>query len=86
MVALELQDVHKSFGPVRAVDGLSAAVEAGCIYGFLGPTGRARHYAAMIVNILRPDHGTIPYSVTAGAADAQSDRLYAEERGSCTEK
>lgn len=83
MVALELQDVHKSFGPVRAVDGLSAAVEAGCIYGFLGPNGAGKTTTLrMIVNILRPDHGTITLFGNGSSPQMRNPIGYMpEERG-----
>jgi len=83
MVALELQDVHKSFGAVRAVDGLSAAVEAGCIYGFLGPNGAGKTTTLrMIVNILRPDSGTITlFGNGAGSQICNQIGYMPEERG-----
>ncbi len=40
--AIELREIRKSFGPVRAVDGLSLAVPQGAVYGFLGPNGAGK--------------------------------------------
>lgn len=37
---IEIQDLVKSYGGNVAVDHLSATIEKGKIYGFLGPTGR----------------------------------------------
>ncbi|MGE5295041.1 MAG: ABC transporter ATP-binding protein, partial [Solirubrobacterales bacterium] len=58
--AIELQEVRKSFGPVRAVDGLSIAVPRGSVYGFLGPNGAGKTTTLrMIMDIIRPDSGEI---------------------------
>jgi ABC-2 type transport system ATP-binding protein len=58
--ALLLDDVSKSFGSVRAVDGLSLAVPEGAIYGFIGPNGAGKTTAIrMIMSILYPDSGSI---------------------------
>ncbi|MEV4175945.1 ABC transporter ATP-binding protein [Nonomuraea sp. NPDC049709] len=42
MSAIEIRDLSKSFGPVRAVDGVSFTVEAGTITGYLGPNGAGK--------------------------------------------
>lgn len=42
MHALELTGVTKRFGSQVAVNNLDLAVPRGCIYGFIGPNGRAR--------------------------------------------
>ncbi|TMR09508.1 ATP-binding cassette domain-containing protein [Nonomuraea turkmeniaca] len=42
MAAIEIRDLSKSFGPVRAVDGVSFTVEAGTITGYLGPNGAGK--------------------------------------------
>ena len=39
MAAIELDDVHKSFGDVRALGGVDLEVEEGEVFGFLGPNG-----------------------------------------------
>jgi len=60
MHAIELENVCKSFGPVRAVDGLTVHVPQGCVYGFLGPNGAGKTTTLrMIMDIIRPDHGAI---------------------------
>ena len=40
--AIRLENVCRSFGPVRALDGLSLQVSPGIIYGFLGPNGAGK--------------------------------------------
>ena len=39
---LEATDVHKSFGPVEALRGVSLAVEEGEMFGLLGPNGAGK--------------------------------------------
>jgi ABC-2 type transport system ATP-binding protein len=40
--AIEVQDLHKSYGTVRAVDGISFAVSPGEIFGLLGHNGAGK--------------------------------------------
>jgi ABC-2 type transport system ATP-binding protein len=57
---IEIQNVTKTFGTVRAVDDLSLKVPNGTIYGFIGPNGSGKTTTIrMIMNILYPDKGTI---------------------------
>ena len=39
---LELLDIHKHFGAVRANDGVTMRVEAGTIHGLLGENGAGK--------------------------------------------
>lgn len=58
--AVEIQDVHKRFRDVTAVDRLSLSVPDGCVYGFIGPNGSGKSTTMrMIANIIHPDSGTI---------------------------
>jgi ABC-2 type transport system ATP-binding protein len=60
MDAILLEQVCKSFGKVRAVDGLSARIPTGSIYGLLGPNGAGKTTTIrLIMNIIRPDSGRI---------------------------
>jgi ABC-2 type transport system ATP-binding protein len=57
---LEVCDVSKSFGHVRAVAGLSLAVPRGTIFGLLGPNGAGKTTTIrMIMRISLPDAGRI---------------------------
>jgi ABC-type multidrug transport system ATPase subunit len=57
--ALEVHNLVKTFGPVRAVDGLSFAVEPGTIFGLLGPNGAGKSTTLKILTTLsRPTTGT----------------------------
>ncbi|XVQ89840.1 ABC transporter ATP-binding protein [Microbispora siamensis] len=42
MAAIEIKNLVKSFGPVKAVDGVSFSVEAGSVTGYLGPNGAGK--------------------------------------------
>jgi ABC-2 type transport system ATP-binding protein len=42
MSAIRIEDLHKVFGKVIALDGLSLNVEPGTIFGFLGPNGAGK--------------------------------------------
>ena len=57
--AIELRDLVKTFGPVRALDGLSLAVEPGELHGFLGPNGAGKSTAIRVMlGLLRADSGS----------------------------
>jgi ABC-2 type transport system ATP-binding protein len=83
MDAILLEQVCKSFGEVRAVDGLSAQVPVGSIYGFLGPNGAGKTTTIrMIMNIIRPDGGRIGIFGDGATALAKARIGYMpEERG-----
>jgi ABC-2 type transport system ATP-binding protein len=83
MHAVEIENVSKSFGPVRAVADLSLAVPEGSIYGFIGPNGSGKTTTLrMILDIFRPDAGTIRV-LGSPLAGPQTDRIgyLPEERG-----
>lgn len=42
MSAIRIENLSKTFGPVRALDGLSLEVEENSIFGFLGPNGAGK--------------------------------------------
>jgi ABC-2 type transport system ATP-binding protein len=58
MAIIEVSGLTKRYGRVKAVDGLSFAVEAGQVVGFLGPNGAGKTTALrMLVGLVRPDSG-----------------------------
>ncbi|HKO57817.1 MAG TPA: ATP-binding cassette domain-containing protein [Thermoanaerobaculia bacterium] len=79
---LAVRDVVKTFGAVRAVDGVSFTVRRGTITGLLGRNGAGKTTTIrMITGIFMPDRGSIEW---AGGADhdAQDHIGYLpEERG-----
>ena len=57
---LRLVDVSKSFGGLRALDGLSFSVEGGEILGMIGPNGSGKSTAFNVVTgVLSCDHGRV---------------------------
>lgn len=61
---IEVRDLAKNYGALRAVDGVSFRVNRGDILGFLGPNGAGKSTTMkMIAGFLRPDSGT---AVVAG--------------------
>jgi ABC-type branched-subunit amino acid transport system ATPase component len=59
---LDVRDLHRQFGGVRAVNGASFAVPPGQITGLIGPNGAGKSTVLNIVaGALRPDSGTVSY-------------------------
>jgi ABC-2 type transport system ATP-binding protein len=59
-VILQVQNLYKSFGQVKAVQGTSFAVQKGQCFGLLGPNGAGKSTTIeMIETIQRPDQGEI---------------------------
>ena len=60
MPAIEAHGLHKAFGEVRAVDGLTLRVEAGSIYALVGADGAGKTTAMrLLCGALRADAGEI---------------------------
>ena len=56
---IEVKGLVKTYGPKRAVNGVSFRVNRGDILGFLGPNGAGKSTTMkMITGFLRPDSGT----------------------------
>jgi ABC-2 type transport system ATP-binding protein len=49
MTAVRIEGLCKSFGEVRALDGLTLSVESGTVFGFLGPNGAGKTTAIRIL-------------------------------------
>ncbi|MDQ1356068.1 MAG: branched-chain amino acid transport system ATP-binding protein livF, partial [Acidimicrobiaceae bacterium] len=57
---LELHEVHKHFGGVKAVDGVSFAVRRGAVSGLIGPNGAGKTTVVnLVTGQLSPDDGAI---------------------------
>ncbi len=60
MAVMRIASLEKSFGDVRAVRDLSLSVEAGDLYGLLGPNGSGKTTTlACALGLLPPDAGTV---------------------------
>ena len=57
-LAIEATGLAKTFGDVRAVDGVDLAVRRGSVYGVLGPNGAGKTTTIrMLATLLEPDAG-----------------------------
>ncbi len=80
---LEAREVRKSYGDLRAVDGLSFSARPGEIFGLIGPNGAGKSTTIrMAMNIIAPDSGDI---LINGRRLAEEDKAVVgylpEERG-----
>jgi ABC-2 type transport system ATP-binding protein len=58
--AITVDDVRKSYGDLKAVDGVSFSVDEGEFFGILGPNGAGKTTTLEIIEGLRqPDGGTV---------------------------
>ena len=74
---IRVADIHKSFGKVRAVRGVSFDAPDGKITGLLGPNGAGKSTTLRVLyTVLKPDQG----SATIDGIDVVADALTARER------
>jgi ABC-2 type transport system ATP-binding protein len=60
MSGIVLTDLRKSFGEVRAVDGIDVAIEPGETVALLGPNGAGKSTTIdMLLGLQKPDGGTV---------------------------
>ncbi|MFS8525286.1 MAG: ATP-binding cassette domain-containing protein, partial [Limnochordales bacterium] len=59
---LEVRDLVKDFGGIRAVNGCSFDVRKGSITGLIGPNGAGKTTAFnMVTGFIRPDRGRVRF-------------------------
>ena len=74
---IKVDGIHKSFGPVRAVRGVSFAAADGKITGLLGPNGAGKSTTLRVLyTVLKPDRG----SAVIDGIDVINDSLRARQR------
>ena len=80
---LAVRDVTKTFGDVRAVDGISFSVRRGTITGLLGRNGAGKTTTIrMITGIFLPDSGKIEWLGSSNGMSFRDQVGYLpEERG-----
>ena len=60
MPIIEVDNLSKHFGEIKAVDGVSFKVEEGEVFGFLGPNGAGKTTTInMLCTLLRPTSGQL---------------------------
>jgi ABC-2 type transport system ATP-binding protein len=58
--AIDIKDLHKSFGKLKVLDGIELAVERGSIVALLGPNGAGKTTIVRILStLLHADAGTV---------------------------
>jgi len=74
---IEVEGIHKSFGAVHAVRGVSFAAEDGRITGLLGPNGAGKSTTLRVLcTLLKPDRG----AARIDGADVVADSLAARRK------
>ena len=74
---ISVKGLQKSFGEVKAVDGVSFDAADGCVTGLLGPNGAGKSTTLRILyTVLKPDSG----SATMDGVDVVTDDLEARGR------
>src|SRR5579864_7725364 len=68
---IEVNDLHKAFGKVIAVDGATFCARDGEITGLLGPNGAGKTTTLRcLYTLMRPDRGQVLVDGIDAAADA----------------
>ncbi len=68
--AIQIENLVRTFGDVRAVDDLSLTIETGEVFGFLGHNGAGKTTTVRLLNgVLEPDSG----GITVLGYDPQTD-------------
>jgi sodium transport system ATP-binding protein len=72
-----VSDLYKSFGEVKAIDGISFEARDGRVTGLLGPNGAGKSTTLRVLyTVLKPDAGT----ATIDGIDVATDALQARAR------
>ncbi len=76
-IALEVEGVSKSFGPVKALRDVRFSVPYGAVVGLLGPNGAGKSTTMRsILGLMRPDSG----SIRLFGEEVRSDPIAAKRR------
>jgi sodium transport system ATP-binding protein len=74
---IEVKDLHKTFGEVKAVDGVTFSARDGEITGLLGPNGAGKTTTLrMLYTLMKPDSG----QVLVDGIDAVADPIAVRRR------
>jgi ABC-2 type transport system ATP-binding protein len=88
--AIELRSLTRTYGPQRALDGVTLAIGRGEIFGYLGPNGAGKTTTLKIVTgLLRPTSGdarVAGYSVLEEPLQVKARVGYVPESGALYDK
>lgn len=72
---LKVENLFKSFGNVRAVDGISFEIEKGQVFGLLGPNGAGKSTTISVIStLIQPDGGDVLFEGKSILSDPKSIR------------
>ena len=72
---VQVRDLVRTFGAVRALDGVSLSVDRGIVYGLLGPNGAGKTtLIRVLATLLRPDAGHVEVAGIDVVADPTAAR------------
>ncbi len=89
MPVLQVTNLHKRFGDIPAVGGVSFSIDSGEVFGLLGPNGAGKSTTInMIATLLPPDDGEILINGCAISSSSSYKRKvgYVPQELSLTEK
>ncbi|MBL0058945.1 MAG: ABC transporter ATP-binding protein [Elusimicrobia bacterium] len=85
-LSIQISDVHKRLGPNQALAGATLSLEAGGLYGLIGPDGAGKTtLLRTVVGLLRPDSGCVTFRVdglTAAFEEARPSIAYMPQQQS----
>ena len=59
-IAVQVSDLHKSYGDLKAVNGISFSVREGSFFAFLGPNGAGKSTTfSILCSLLKKDSGNV---------------------------
>lgn len=60
MLCIEIKNLSKYYGEVKAVDGITLSVKSGRVFGFLGPNGAGKSTTIkLLTTLIPPSSGTL---------------------------
>ncbi|WP_312649450.1 ABC transporter ATP-binding protein [Proteiniclasticum sp.] len=78
---IELKNLEKSFGKVKAVDDLTLSIPSGKIIGLLGPNGSGKSTLFKLINgLLQPTKGSVLIDGLAPSVESKKIISYLPER------
>ena len=85
-IILRCSEVHKSYGALRALDGVSFEIPAGKIIGLLGPNGSGKTtFIKIVVGLLTLDSGYVSVDGYDIGVETKARVAYLPERNSIPE-